>query len=309
MKTLGAIAELSSVPGPVHLAIGFFDGVHAGHQEVIAHARRVAAGQGGTAVVATFEPHPQRFLRPESAPRLLTSTRHKAQIMERLGVSHLLIIPFDAVLAAQEPADFIAQIAAACRPLASITVGKSWAFGKGRAGNLATLTTLGRGHGFDAHGIAPVSVGGEVVSSTRIRTAVECGDFETAATLLAREYSVLGTVKLGRQLGRRLGFPTANLTLESEQLPPIGVYAVRAMLDGQLLPGVANLGHRPTVDGTGERHLEVHLFDFDGDIYGRDMEVRFSQRLREEVRFESLDELKAQIARDAQRARQVLAVA
>ncbi len=309
MKTLGAISELSSLPGPVHLAIGFFDGVHAGHQEVIAHARRCAAEQDGTTVVATFEPHPLRFLRPGSAPRLLTSTRHKAMIMERLGVGHLLIIPFDAALAAQEPAVFIDGIAASCRPLGGITVGKSWAFGKDRAGNLATLSALGREQGFAAHGIAPVSVGGEVVSSTRIRTAVEFGDFETAATLLAREYSVLGNVEHGRQLGRRLGFPTANLTLENEQLPPIGVYAVRAMLDGHLLPGVANLGHRPTVEGTSERHLEVHLFDFDAIIYGHDMEVRFIQRLREEVRFESLDELKAQITRDSQRARQALAMA
>jgi riboflavin kinase/FMN adenylyltransferase len=306
MQTLHSLPALTAVPGPVHLAIGFFDGVHAGHQEVIGHARRSAAEDGGTAVVVTFDPHPLKVLRPESAPRLLTSTRHKAKIMERLGAGHLLVIPFSRELAAQEPAAFIAELAAACRPLASITVGKSWAFGKARAGNLATLTALGHSLQFSAHGIAPVSVGGEVVSSTRIRTAVECGDFETAATLLAREYSVLGTVKLGRQLGRRLEFPTANLTLESEQLPPIGVYAVRAMLDGRVLPGVANLGHRPTVEGTSERHLEVHLFDFAADIYGHDMEVRFAQRLREEVRFESLDELKAQIARDAQRARQVL---
>jgi riboflavin kinase/FMN adenylyltransferase len=310
MQFLPSIETLSSVPGPVHLAIGFFDGVHAGHQEVIQHARRAAAESGGSAVVATFDPHPLKFLRPEKAPRLLTSTRHKALIMERLGASHLLVIPFDAAMAALSPEEFIEQIAAVCHPLASITVGKSWAFGRGRTGTLATLQTLGQRLGFTAHGIAAVTCGGEPVSSTRIRTAVERGDFADAAGLLARDYSVLGTVIHGRHLGTKLGFPTANLALEAEQLPPLGVYAVRALVQDRLLRGVANLGHRPTVDGNStERHLEVHLFEFTGELYGETVEVRFVQRLREELRFESLDELKAQIARDSARALAVLAVA
>ena len=310
MQTLTSIESLASVRGPGHLAIGFFDGVHAGHQEVIAHARAAAAESGGTAVVATFDPHPLKFLRPDQAPRLLTSTRHKALIMERLGVSHLLIIPFDAATAALEPAGFIEHIAAACRPMASITVGKSWAFGRGRTGTLATLQTLGKRHGFTAHGVCPVTFGGEPVSSTRIRTAVECGDFIDAGHLLARDYSILGTVVHGRHLGNQLGFPTANLALEAEQLPPLGVYAVRALVRGDLLPGVANLGHRPTVDANSTgRHFEVHLFNFTGDIYGETMEVRFVQRLREEQRFENIEQLKTQIARDAVHARSVLAVA
>lgn len=307
MQTLTSIASLSAVTGPVHLAIGFFDGVHAGHQEVIGHARHRAAESGGTAVVATFDPHPLKFLRPDIAPRLLTSTRHKALIMERLGISHLLVIPFDANMAALEPDEFVARLAAACRPLACITVGQSWAFGRGRTGTLATLERLGKVSGFAAHGICPVTAGGEPVSSTRIRQAVERGDFTEAALLLARDYSVLGTVIHGRHLGNQLGFPTANLALESEQLPPLGVYAVRALVQGALHHGVANLGHRPTVDGdSSERHLEVHLFDFAADIYGETMEVRFIQRLREEQQFESLDALKAQIARDAAHARDVL---
>jgi riboflavin kinase/FMN adenylyltransferase len=310
MQRLSSIEDLPSVPGPVHLAIGFFDGVHAGHQEVIQHARREAAESGGSAVVATFDPHPLKFLRPETAPRLLSSTRHKALILERFGVSHLLVIPFDAAMAALSPEEFVGRIAAASRPLASITVGKAWAFGRGRTGTLATLQALGQRLGFTAHGIPPVTYGGEPVSSTRIRTAVERGDFVEAAHLLARDYSVLGTVIHGRHLGNQLGFPTANLALEAEQLPPIGVYAVRALVRDTLLPGVANLGHRPTVDSEStERHLEVHLFDFTGDLYGESMEVRFVQRLREELRFESVDLLKAQIERDAARARAILAVA
>ncbi len=310
MQTLSSIERLASVPGPIHLAIGFFDGVHAGHQEVIAHARAAAVAAGGTIVVATFDPHPLKFLRPDKAPRLLTSTRHKALIMERLGVSHLLVIPFDAETAALEPAAFIERINAACRPLASITVGKSWAFGRGRTGTLATLLTLGQRHGFTAHGVCPVTFEGEPVSSTRIRTAVECGDFPDAGHLLARDYSILGTVVHGRHLGNQLGFPTANLALEAEQLPPLGVYAVRALVRGDLLPGVANLGHRPTVDADSTtRHLEVHLFDFTGDLYGETMEVRFVQRLREEQRFDNIGQLKIQITRDAAHARTVLAVA
>jgi riboflavin kinase/FMN adenylyltransferase len=310
MPLLSSIDSLSSVPGPVHLAVGFFDGVHAGHQEVIQHAHSLAAESGGSAVVATFDPHPLKFLRPDKAPRLLTSTHHKALILERLGVRYLLVIPFDASMAALSPDEFIGDIAGACRPLASITVGKSWAFGRGRTGTLATLETLGQRLGFTAHGIAPVTCGGEPVSSTRIRTAVERGDFPEAALLLAREYSVLGTVIHGRHLGATLGFPTANLALEAEQLPPIGVYAVRALVKDTLLRGVANLGHRPTVDrDSTERHLEVHLFDFTGDLYGESVEVRFVQRLREELRFESVDQLKTQIERDAARARAVLAVA
>ncbi len=308
MQILHSIAGLSSVPGPVHLAIGFFDGVHAGHQEVIGRARLQAEQRGGTAVVATFDPHPQKFLRPLSAPQMLTSLRHKALILGRLGVSHLLVVPFDAAMAALSPEDFVRLLANAARPLASVSVGRSWAFGRGRAGTLETLEQLGREHGFAVHGISPIMAEGEAVSSTRIRSAVEAGDFATAAALLARDYSVLGTVVHGRHLGNQIGYPTANLELESEQLPPLGVYAVRALVKGTVHDGVANLGRRPTVEEeTARRRLEVHLFDFAEDIYGEDMEVRFVERLREERRFESLEALKEQIARDAARARGLLA--
>lgn len=304
MKTLTALSELTAVPGPVHLAVGFFDGVHLGHQEVIRRAQATAAADGGTAVVVTFDPHPMKVLRPETAPRLLTSTHHKQLILERLGVSHLLIIPFNETLATLSPEAFIRDLSAAAPTLASITVGRAWVFGHGRSGNLATLTALGNAHKFGVFGVAPVIVADEPVSSTRARLAVERGDFPAAARLLGREYSILGTVIQGRQLARKLGFPTANLALEAEQLPPIGVYAVKALVEGRQLYGVANLGLRPTVeDGAVARHFEVHLFDFTGDLYGTTVEVRFVQRLRDEMKMETLDDLKAQIARDAQQAR------
>jgi riboflavin kinase/FMN adenylyltransferase len=309
MKTLHTIADLTALPGPVHLAIGFFDGVHTGHQEVIRRAQAAAEANGGTAVIATFDPHPMKVLRPDTAPRLLTSTLHKSLILAQLGVTHLLIISFDSALAALTPDAFIGSLAAAARPLGSITVGYNWGFGKGRSGNLETLTTLGKTLGFRAHGVAPVIVGDEPVSSTRVRLAVERGDFPAAARLLGRDYSVHGTIVQGRQLARKLGFPTANLALEAEQLPPIGVYAVRATVAGKSFKGVANLGLRPTVeeDGSAQRQLEVHLFDHTGDLYGQGIEVRFIQRLRDEMKMNSLEALKAQIALDALQAKTVLA--
>ncbi|MDB6070022.1 MAG: bifunctional riboflavin kinase/FAD synthetase [Verrucomicrobiales bacterium] len=308
MKTFHDIASLATLPGPVHLAIGFFDGVHLGHQEVIRRARDAAEADGGTAVIATFDPHPMKVLRPQSAPRLLTSTLHKTLILSHLGVTHLLVIPFDSDLAALTPDQFIGCLASAANPLGSVTVGYNWTFGKGRSGNLQTLSALGRTMGFQVHGVTPVVVGEEPVSSTRVRLAVERGDFHAASRLLGRDYSVHGTIVKGRQLARKLGFPTANLSLEAEQLPPIGVYAVRATVADQAFKGVANLGLRPTVemDGSAKRQLEVHLFDHSGDLYGEGIEVRFIQRLRDEIKMDSLEALKTQIALDAAQARQVL---
>lgn len=307
MKTFGAIGELGSLDGPLHLAAGFFDGVHIGHQEVIRTAQREAEAVGGHVVVLTFDRHPASVLRPGTEPRLLTSVRHKLVLIERLGVAAVLMLRFDEVMAAMEPDEFIGSLVRSGRPLASLSVGQDWRFGKGRTGDVEMLTKVGRRAGFRLHALAPVMAGGEPVSSTRVRLAIEAGDFAGAALLLGRDYSVLGEVIRGRQLGRRLGFPTANLALEAEQLPPVGVYAVRAVLDGRILDGVANLGLRPTVeDGSLTRHFEVHLFGFADDIYGRQLDVRFVSRLRDEVRFASLDALKAQIAEDARRARVAL---
>jgi riboflavin kinase / FMN adenylyltransferase len=307
MTTHRSIEALSSLTGPVHLAIGVFDGLHLGHQEVIRQARVAAEQDGGTAVVVTFDPHPIRVLRPTESPRLLTSTRHKEIILLRLGIRHLLEIPFDAAFAAQTAESFVERLQAACQQLASISVGADWAFGKARQGNVQMLQALGEKHRFTVNGVPRVCIDGEAISSTRIRAAVEAGDFAQARQLLGREYAVLGTVVQGRQIGRKIGFPTANLSIQAEQLPPVGVYAVRANLKDELLPGVANLGYRPTVSSEErERVLEVHLLDFDRDIYDQELEVKFVERLREELRLPSLEALKEQIARDSAKARQVL---
>lgn len=310
MQILRSIAELASVPGPIFLAIGVFDGVHLGHQAVIRRAVTDAARENGTAVVVTFDPHPMRVLRPENAPRLLTSTQHKVALLKELGATHLLIIPFDLAFAATPPETFVKELAAACRPLREICVGHSWSFGKGRAGNLQLLDRIGNELGFEEVGIPAVEVDGEIVSSTLIRAAVETGNLEKAGRLLGRRFSILGTVKHGNHLGHQLGFPTANISAHKEQYPPNGVYAVKARLAGeaQLRDGVVNIGVRPTVDAEGGvRLLELHLFDFDGDLYGKDVEVIFHHFLRREQRFPSLDALKAQIACDVSQAKTVLA--
>lgn len=309
MVVLRSIPELVQIPGPVALAIGVFDGVHLGHRAVINRACRDAEAAGGTAVVVSFDPHPVRVLRPEHAPRLLTSTMHKTRLIRELGVRHLLLIPFDAAFGATPPEQFIRQLADAARPLKEICVGHQWSFGKERAGNLKLLGVLGNELGFDAIGVDAVCIDGEIVSSTLIRGAVQTGDLEKAARFLGRDYSILGTVVRGAQIGRKLGFPTANLSAHNEQFPPNGVYAVDAILQGERLKGVVNIGVRPTVtNARGERLLELHLFEFERDIYGQDIEVFFRGFIRPEQKFANLDELKAQIARDAEQARNILGV-
>ncbi len=310
MRELAAIEELSSVAGPVVLCIGVFDGVHLGHQAVIRQARADASVLGGTAVVLTFDPHPARVLRPEKAPRLLTSRAHKARLLEEAGVAALLVLRFDAAFAAREAKDFVEELAGAARPLRQISVGEKWTFGRGRTGNVKLLRELGSELGFSVHGMEPVEVDGETVSSTRVRRAVEAGDLATARRCLGRDYTVLGTVEAGRKLGRTIGFPTANLRAHNEQFPPDGVYAVRCEVGGEMRSGVANIGVRPTVAASGaDRTLEVHLFNFDGDLYGRDVEVTFVKWLRGERKFEGVDALKEQIKADSWAAREILASA
>lgn len=302
---LRTIGELRNLPGPLYLAIGVFDGVHLGHQAVIGRALEGARQGGGTAVVVTFDPHPVRVLRPEQAPRLLTSTAHKLQLIRNLGVAHQLIIHFDHAFSATPPEDFIRALAVAAQPLREICVGFEWSFGKGRAGNLALLERLGTELGYDEVGVPAVKVEDEIVSSTLIRAAVENGELAHAAKLLGREFTILGTVVEGDRLGRKLGFPTANLSAHNEQYPPNGVYAVEARLGDRLLPGVANIGVRPTVKHAGGvRLLEVHLFDFREEIYGEDLEITFRKFLRPEQKFPGLDALREQIQKDAALARE-----
>src|SRR5215471_8399154 len=234
MQILRSISELSQLPGPLFLAIGVFDGVHLGHQAVISTSAKHAQAVNGTPVVLTFDPHPEKVLRPNKAPHLLTATPHKIALIRALGVRHLLIIPF----------------------------------GKNRRGNLQLLKKLGAQFDFNVVGIPPVTVNNEIVSSTTIRRAVEAGDLKKAAAMLGREYTILGTVVRGDDLGKKIGFPTANLSAHSEQFPPNGVYFAEAKLDAVVYRGVVNLGYRPTMSsGKSNRVLEIYLLDFDREIY------------------------------------------
>ena len=303
MQVLRSIDALSTLPGPLALAVGVFDGIHIGHQEVIRAAQEHATQHHGTAVVVTFDPHPAHVLRPGSAPKLLCGSRHQQLVLAQIGIPCLLACPFTAETAKTPARDFIQQLVEAARPLGCISVGYTWSFGHQREGDIHLLMEMGQQHDFAVYGVPPLKIDGEIVSSTLIREAIATGDFIKAASLLGREYSFFGSVVEGRKLGRQLGFPTANVDVENEQLPPLGVYAVQARIDSVWLPGVANLGRRPTLADNAEPSLEVHLLDWSGDVYGKDMEVRFTRLLRPEMKFSGLDELKAQIQRDIVAAR------
>jgi riboflavin kinase/FMN adenylyltransferase len=299
-------ADLRDLPQPLHLALGVFDGVHMGHQAVIGAAIDAAQNRGGSCVVVTFDPHPIRFLSPERAPRqLLASLDHKARILERMGVDAMLALSFDEALAALSAEQFLTMLCQEGR-MASISVGEDWRFGKGRSGDVAFLRAKAAEWNFSLHALAPVMHEGERISSTRIRQAIRDGALAHVRAMLGRSYGVEGEVILGQQLGRTIGFPTANLALHEELLPPDGVWIVRAQASDQSWSGVANLGLRPTVDGS-NRVFEVHLFDTDADFYGKTLEVTFLHHLRSEQKFPSLDALKKQIASDVESARRWLA--
>src|SRR5881409_2534087 len=308
METVRSISELSRLPGQLFLAIGVFDGVHLGHQAVISTSAQHARAANGTAVVVTFDPHPEKVLRPKTAPHLLTATPHKIALIRDLGMAHLLIITFDKQFAATEPEEFVHELVEHSKPLREICVGHEWSFGKNRRGNLELLNYFGARFDFGVVGIPPVKVNGEPVSSTTIRQAVEAGDLPKAARMLGREYTILGTVVSGDNRGKKIDFPTANLSAHNEQFPPNGVYFAEARLEGVAYTGVVNLGYRPTVSSSKtERILEIHLLDFDRDIYGKDLELRFIRYLRPEKKFENVDALVHQIERDVQQARELSA--
>ena len=295
MEVLHDLAELQSLRGPVYLAIGIFDGVHRGHQALIEEAKADAQKTGGTAVVMTFEPHPMMFFQRAEPPLRLSSPRHKELLLERQGVTHLAVLPFEAARAGQTAEEFVKDLRAACQPLGGIVVGADWKFGKGRGGNVELLKQLG---GFEVDGIPAVSIDGEVISSTAIRLAVARGDLAFAEKALGRPYAVLGKVVPGQKMGHAVGFATANIDAAGLQLPPDGVYAVRVRIGDKAFDGIANLGIRPTVSHDSKRVLEVHLFEFEGDLYSMDVEVEFLRFVRGEKKFDSVDDLRAQISRD-----------
>jgi len=307
MRVLRSIEDLAEIPGPVVIAAGVFDGMHLGHQAVLGEALRESKKIGATAVALTFDPHPATVLRPEAVPGLLTPTPFKLRLMERMGITHALVVTFDEAFAAIEAEDFVERLCNAAKPLVGICIGEGWAFGRQRRGNIDLLRNLGREKKFFTCEVPPVRIEGMVISSTTIRLALSEGRLADAARFLGRDHAIAGQVQRGAELGRQIGFPTANLGTSQLELPPDGVYAVEVLVNGKIHAGVANLGIRPTVEQTGQRLLEVHLFDFDGDLYDLNLEVRLKSFLRHEQRFDSVDALRKQIANDAETAREFLA--
>jgi len=288
-------------------ALGNFDGVHAGHLSVLQTAAGLAARLETRVSAAVFKPHPRRFFQPDTEPFRLMSDAQRARALRDAGAEHVFAIPFDAPLSAMDPEAFVRIVLVERLGLLGVVTGADFRFGKARAGDAAALKTLGAAFGLTAETAEEIRDKHEKVSSTAVREALTAGEPETAARLLGRAFAIEGAVEAGDQRGRTIGFPTANLSLGDYLRPAFGVYAVRARIGEERVwrPGVANLGRRPTVDGTDAR-LEVHLFDFDGDLYGRTLEVRLEHFLRSEQRFDGLDALKAQIASDSDAARRRL---
>lgn len=290
------------------LAIGNFDGMHLGHEAIVGHLAARGREHGLPTAVLTFEPNPREFFDPDNAPARLMRLRDKAARLAELGVDRLVLLKFDARLRAWDGATFVERVLVEALGARHVVIGSAFRFGRGRSGTVDLLRQLGARDGFDVDEVDAVQVGGERVSSTRIRGALAAGDLDTARLLLGRDYRMTGRVMEGRRLGRTLGYATANLRLHRRVSPVSGVFAVRVQgaADGTH-PGVASVGTRPTV-GAGEVLLEVHLFDWQGDLYGRYLGVDFVSKLREESKFENLDALVAQMNADAGAARALLGV-
>ena len=292
------------LPAPVALAIGNFDGVHLGHAALLARLAQVASAGSLMPTVLTFEPHPREFFTPASAPARLSTLREKLELLADNGVAQTVVCRFNQAFAALSADDFIRRVLLDCCQVRHVIVGDDFRFGQGRTGDFAALQVAGAQRGFAVEALGSVLQAGERVSSSGVRKALAAGDMAHAARLLGRPYVIDGQVLHGQKLGRQLGFATANLRIKHDPLPMTGVFAVEVGgLGPQPLPGVANLGVRPTVGGTPRPLLEVHLFDFNRDIYGAHISVRFVHKLRDEQRFPNFDALKAQIAADAVAAR------
>ena len=288
------------------IALGNFDGFHAGHQAVVGRAVRHARDEGRPAIVATFDPHPVRFFKPDVAPFRLTTLDQRQQLFAAAGADAMLVLPFDATLAGTTAEDFITGLLLDRYGAAGVVTGADFVFGKGRGGNVVTLADHARRLGFFTEMVAPVDDAEEVISSSRIREALQAGDCATAARLLTRPFTVRGQVQHGDKNGRLLGFPTANLEMAQYLRPRYGIYAVTGTLpDGRILKGAANLGIRPSFDPPKEL-LEPHFFDFAEDLYGQEIDVAFHAFFRPEAKFDDMDALMAQIAADCDAAKRLL---
>ena len=296
---------LANAGGPVALTIGNFDGVHIGHQAMLARLADAARRLGVPPCVLTFEPHPREFFAPDKAPTRLTSLREKLELLAQFGVERVHICRFNFEFAKTAPEDFIERILHSGLAARWILVGDDFRFGARRAGDLAMLKQAAGRCGFEVHAMGSVMADGVRVSSTAVREALAAGDMQRAQRLLGRPYSISGRVVTGDRIGRKLGFPTANVLMKHNRPALAGIFAVEVHgLGAQPLPGAASLGVRPTVTNIPQPRLEVHLLDFDRDIYGAHLQVDFLHKLRDEEKYADVETLRRQIAVDVQNARQ-----
>ncbi len=290
------------------VALGNFDGFHLGHQAVVGRAVQRAFHERRPAIVATFEPHPVRYFKPDVTPFRLTTLDQRERQFAHAGADAMLVFEFNEKLRETSAEEFVTRLLSGKLGAAGVVTGDDFSFGKGRSGNVEVLNALGAYSGIITEAVAPVLIDGERVSSGRIRESLVAGDIGHATHLLSRDYAIAGVVERGDQRGRELGYPTANLQLSDYQRPKYGIYAVRVTLeDGREFPGVANLGVRPTFEPPQEL-LEAHLFEFDGDLYGQTIEVALHAYIREEKRFDGIEPLIAHMKEDEAKARHLLAL-
>lgn len=297
MQTLHGFENVSTQSKPVALTIGTFDGVHLGHQAVLQALKATALAEGGECAVVSFTNHPSDILRPAHRTKSLCTVTQKIELIKQQKIDYLFLLEFSKELANMTAGEFISRIRP-LYPFSHLILGHDASFGKDRAGNQEAVKLLAKEHNFEVHYLPQTKCDGLVVSSSRIRTFLEDGNLEMVDKFLGRKYSIMSTVIPGRQRGRSIGFPTANLNVSGLCLPPLGVYAVNVAYRGEKLPGVANLGIAPTVKDMSDPQLEVHIFDFKGDLYNHEIDVEFIKFIRSERKFNSVEELHDQIQKD-----------
>ncbi len=306
MEIIRELDKFAPPPYPV-VALGNFDGVHLGHRAILGEAIKRARAAGGAAFALTFDPLPARRLFPDRAPAALVTFDDKLELLRDTGLDGVIVIDFTLELSRVTARDFVKDFLVHRIGARAVVVGHSVSFGHKRAGNADAMVAMGREFGFETFVVGPIRADGLEVSSTKIRELITAGDLRTAARLLGRDHFLTGTVVRGRERGRKLGFPTANLASETECIPPDGVYATRVVLsDGVRRASVSNIGMNPTFNESA-RSIEAHIFDFDRDLYGERLRLELVERLRGEIKFESGEALAKQIAADLKRAREILA--
>ena len=300
-----ALTEIvAPLPNPA-VTIGNFDGVHLGHREIFRRVKQAAREQGGVSVVVTFAPHPLKVVPTTKQVQLINTCAEKETLIAASGVDYLLVIPFDAAFAALTPREFVTDVLVGRIGVKRLIIGHDYAFGRNREGNATLLQQLGEEFGFAVEELPPIGKEGTVYSSTTVRNLVRSGAVDQVVRFLGRHYSLGGTVVHGEHRGAGLGFPTANLSTDKELIPADGVYAVKVKIDDTIYDGACNIGANPTF-GNDRTSIEVFIFDFSGQLYGREVRLYFVARLREERKFPSVEELRQTIADDVRRCRELL---